>query len=359
MNRASLFDWKILFPVILLSILSLTTLLSINQTLFGSQIIFILLGMVGYILFSWLDYRLFRRFSIQIYAISALLLFMLLFIGSQVRGATRWLEFMSFRIQFSEILKPFFLLSLAAWLSQSEEIFSMRHFVVTLFASFLVGLLIFLEPDLGNALIYIVVSFLLLFYVGFPLRYFVVTILIGIVMLPFGWFFLRGYQKERIISFFSPHTDPQGISYNVIQAIIAVGSGELFGRGLGLGTQSQLRFLPERHTDFIFATFSEEFGFIGAVVIIILFAAILYRIFVIAQRSQDGFGKLFAMGCFLLVLYQGFMNIGMNIGVVPIAGVTLPFMSYGGSSLLANFILLGVLSSVARGEREKDVLEIH
>jgi rod shape determining protein RodA len=169
---------------------------------------------------------------------------------------------------------------------------------------------------------------------------------------------LHDYQKQRILTFLNPGSDPLGTSYNVIQSVIAVGSGMFAGRGLGQGTQSGLRFLPERNTDFIFATISEQLGIVGSVIVLICFILIIYRIYIIFQKSDDKFCKIFAAIVFFSFLIQLFVNIGMNTGILPIVGVTLPFISSGGSSLLSNFIFLGFLSAISRSSKANDVLEI-
>jgi rod shape determining protein RodA len=220
-----------------------------------------------------------------------------------------------------------------------------------------IAILIFLQPDLGNALIYIIVTVLTLLFFGFPFRLFFTGVILFLASLPIGWNFLHDYQKQRILTFLHP-TDPLGSSYNAIQSSIAIGAGMLVGRGFGQGTQSGLKFLPERHTDFIFATLAEELGFIGAVVVLLCFAFILFRIFIIFSRSEDPFCKLFLGVAFFLILSQFFINIAMNAGFLPIVGISLPFVSYGGSSLLSNFILLGLVSSVGRNVVSRSVLEI-
>jgi rod shape determining protein RodA len=192
---------------------------------------------------------------------------------------------------------------------------------------------------------------------GFPFRFFLSGLAVLLISSPVLWGFLHDYQKQRIFTFLHPN-DPLGLSYNAIQAVIAVGSGMLFGRGLGLGTQSGLRFLPERHTDFIFATLSEELGIVGTVLLILTFVFLLYRIFVIFREQEELFPKLFSVIVFSVIFLQFFINIGMNIGILPIVGITLPFVSYGGSSLLSNLILLGILSSINKNDSPDKVLEI-
>ena len=219
-------------------------------------------------------------------------------------------------------------------------------------------MLIFLQPDLGDALIYVGVVVCTTIFLGFSLKYFLGLVLPVLAVFPILWRFLHDYQRQRIMTFFNAGKDPLGSSYNVIQSVIAVGSGMIMGKGLGQGTQSGLRFLPERHTDFIFATISEQLGFVGTIIVLLCFAFLLYKIYSIFLNSNDKFCKIFAVIIFFAFLIQIFVNIGMNIGIVPIVGVTLPFVSYGGSSLLSNFIFLGFLSAIAKATKSKDVLEI-
>lgn len=306
--------------------------------------------------FSQTNYKTVKLYSVPIYIISIVLLFTVLVIGIESRGSVRWLELFGFRIQFSEILKPFLAISLSSFLSSNNN-YSLR----TLFfgSLFLIPVifLVFLQPDLGNALIYFMVTVFTFVVFGFPLRFLLSGLIFMSILSPIVWKFLHDYQKHRILTFLNPN-DPLGLSYNAIQSVIAVGSGMLFGRGLGLGTQSGLRFLPERHTDFIFATLSEELGIIGAILVTISFAFILYRIFIIFLNQDDLFCKLFAIVAFSLIFFQFFINVGMNIGILPIVGITLPFLSYGGSSLVSNFILLGILSAMNSVGTSKKVLEI-
>lgn len=351
-------DWKLILPIAFLVLISLIILLSLSPLFFQSQLVSVFIGFLFLLFFASLDYRMLKYLMTPFYVGSILVLIAIIFLGVEARGATRWVEFLGLRIQFSEIVKPFLLLSLSSWLVKHDDRLTLSLFIKTFFLIIPVFLLIFWEPDLGNALVYMGTSFLLLFYFGFPIRYFLTMFVIGVLSFPVLWFFLHNYQKARILTFINPRIDPQGSSYNAIQALIAVGSGEFFGRGLGLGTQSQLRFLPERHTDFIFAALSEELGFVGAFAVIVIFTIILYRVFIISRKSQDLFGEVFASAVFFLLLVQGFMNIGMNLGVVPVAGVTLPFLSFGGSSFVSNCIIIGILCSIARSLKKGEVLEI-
>lgn len=357
-NRGIFFslDWKLLLPTFLLIILSLTTLFSVNIAYFRSQIFFLAVSFVVFLLFSQVNYKVAQMYAYPIYIISIFFLLVLLIIGIESRGAVRWLDLFGLRIQFSEILKPFLAISLASFLSNNPS--SFKTFVLTMLFLGPIALLIFIQPDLGSALIYILATILTLLVAGFPFWWFGAGLVGFAASMPFAWHFLHDYQKQRILTFIHPTSDPLGTSYNAIQAIIAVGSGMFLGKGLSERTQSGLKFLPEHHTDFIFATFSEGLGFIGALILLVAFGFLLYRIFEICNNAQDRFCKLYAAFCFCLILVQFFINIGMNIGIVPVVGITLPFVSYGGSSLLSNFILLGFLSSISNMSKKDHVFQI-
>lgn len=350
-------DLGLVVPVFILILISFTALFSINTVLFKSQLIFSLLGIIAFLFFSQVNYKAIQFYATPIYVISAVLLLLVLILGIESRGAIRWVEVAGFRIQFSEILKPFLAISLASFLVEGKNNSLSSLFMVLFYLSVIAGL-IFFQPDLGSAIIYVLVCILTLIYFGFPFKFFVMGGAFLTLLAPIIWAFLKDYQKDRILTFINPGHDPLGKSYNAIQSIIAVGSGELSGRGFGQGTQSGLSFLPERHTDFIFATISEQLGFVGSAFIILCFAFILYRIFKISINCEDSFCKTFTAVCFFIILVQFFLNIGMNIGLLPVVGVTLPFVSYGGSSLLSSFILLGLISSVVKNTKEPKVLEI-
>ncbi len=356
-NIISSIDFLIVIPVILVILISLSTLFSIDPALFRSQFTFLVISIFAFIFFSKINTNIFKHYTIPIYIISLFLLLVILILGIESHGSVRWLEVFGFRFQFSEILKPFLAISLASFLSQKKS-YSLPTFVSTFIFLFPILLLIFLQPDLGNALIYLGVVVLSLLTFGFPFKYFVLSFLGAVLTFPIFWLTLHDYQKQRFLVFLNPSHDPLGKSYNAIQAVIAVGSGMFMGKGLGQGTQSVLKFLPEHHTDFIFATIAEEFGFIGSLIIVLCFAFLLYRIFRIYQGEDESFAQIFTIIAFFIIFVHFFVNIGMNIGLVPVVGVTLPFVSYGGSSLLSNFILLGLLFAVNRNSNRRHTLEI-
>ncbi|MBP9719603.1 MAG: rod shape-determining protein RodA [Candidatus Levybacteria bacterium] len=350
-------DWSLLVPVLILSILGLTTLFSINSTYFFSQLVFILFSLCVFLFVTNVDIQAARYFALPIYIVSFLILAFVLFLGIESRGAMRWVEVFGIRIQFSEILKPFLILSFAGYLSHVDKT-SFKSFFLIVVAIVAIAMLIVIQPDLGSGLIYLGVAFFALVIFGFPLLWFLIGFVGFAALTPFLWHFLHDYQQRRIITFLSPSHDPLGISYNAIQSMIAVGSGGFLGKGLGEGTQSSLRFLPERHTDFIFATLSENSGFIGMFIIFLCFGVLLYRLYTIFSQTEDVFFKLVCLCTFLLILIQFFINAGMNMGIVPVVGVTLPFVSYGGSSVLSNFILLGIVSSISKNFTKPNALEI-
>lgn len=350
-------DWYLLIPVIILAIISLTALSGVSIVLFRNQLVYFCVGLVVFFFFSQIDYKMLKFFIKPLYIISLILLLIVLGIGLESRGAVRWIELFGVRVQFSEILKPFLAICLAGFLGENAQR-SVKSFVLAALLLIPIAVLIALQPDLGNALIFVIVLVFVLLSYGFPLWWFGVGLIPFLLVSPVLWSILHGYQRERILSFIHPASDPLGTTYNVIQAVIAVGSGMIVGRGLSESTQSNLKFLPERQTDFIFATISEGFGFFGSIVVIGAFCFLLYRLYYLFRHAEESFGSIYLLGAFFFLLVQFSVNVGMNLGIVPVVGVTLPFVSYGGSSILASFILLGIASSV--GTKAKvSVLEIH
>lgn len=356
-NRLLTIDWGLLIPVIVLIVISLTTLFSVNPEFFKSQFIYVIVSLIVFFFLSQMQYRAFSWLALPIYIFSLILLLIVPLLGIESRGAVRWIELFGVRVQFSEVLKPFLALALSAYLSRQETV-SLKTFITTGALLLPIVFLIYIQPDLGNALIYVGIAVVTMILFGFPFKWFFMGLLPVLLVSPIAWTLLHDYQRQRILTFLYPTQDPLGTSYNVIQAMIAVGSGMFFGKGLGQGTQSGLRFLPERHTDFIFATLSEGLGFVGGVLIIAAFIVLLWRIYRIFSECDDIFGKVVAGCLFAVLLIHFFVNIGMNVGLLPIVGVTLPFVSYGGSSLLSNFIILGILSSISTSVKKMKILEI-
>lgn len=351
------FDYWISACLIALSAFGLMILQSIKPDLAGQQFIFLLFGFLIFLLFSQIDYHIFFHFRWSLYLLICLALLVTFFLAPQTRGAARWIELGAWHLQPSEILKPFLILAFAGFLSPPFSIGPKRLIFIScliIFPTFL----IFKQPDLGNAIIFLTIFASLLFVGG--LRWFLMVggLFLTLGIIPFLWQILKDYQKERIISFLNPQRDPLGTGYHLIQAMVTVGSGEIFGRGLGRGTQSHLQFLPEQHTDFIFASLGEELGFLGAALLVVLYVLLLWRILKLAQKSKDSFGILVSIGVFTMILTQVAINIGMNTGLLPITGITLPLISYGGSSVISTMIGLGIMESIAREKKRQEILEI-
>ncbi len=336
------FVWLIFIPAILLLSLGLVTLLSLSPDLFYAQLVYALISILGFFLFMRIDFDLYHYLDRIIY-VACMILLAMTFLGSSVRGSVRWITFGPLQLQPSELIKPFFLVSISSFLVRFPP--TKPKWLLMHLGLFLIPfLLIFKQPDLGNAIVYLSTWVALIMAAGLPLIVFALAVVGGTVIMPLGYRLLHEYQRLRIQTFINPLLDPRGAGYNAIQAMIAVGSGQLFGRGFGRGTQTLLKFLPEFHTDFIFASFTEEFGFMGGFVLLLLFFVLLWQLLQVAQKQPPtSMSFLYLVGFFTLIFTHVIINIGMNMGVVPITGITLPFVSSGGSSLLSLWVGLGIV----------------
>lgn len=359
MNRFSLYriDWSLLLPAVLLVLLSLATLFSIDFTFFKQQLIFFILATVSYFIFLNIDYKFFGYYVKYIYALCILGLIIILAFGTVVNGSKSWLVLFGIHLQVEELIKPFFIIIIAYFLSHAKSS-KLTKYILSGVIVLPIIFLILRQPDTGTALMYISTFFGMLLLAGFPVFFYLITLFLAVIPAPIIFELLKPYQKERLLTLFNPTSDPFGSSYNAIQALISIGSGGFFGKGLGEGTQSILRFLPERHTDFIFASISEGLGFVGGFFVICLLCFLLYRIYKISRRVGDPYPYLIVVGSFFIILVQMVVNIGMNMGLMPIIGITLPFVSYGGSSLITCFIILGIVSSIGYEYRGRQTLEI-
>ncbi len=356
-RRLKNFDPLSIFGILLIIIFSLTTLFSIKPDYLPQQISHLAIGLGLFFLFSIIDYKLFKGFKIHLFILCLIFLASTLVLGNITRGAVRWIQIFNFTLQPSELTKPFLILVFALQAANSD-LRSPKNFLLTFLFFLVPAFLIFVQPAFGNSVILFLVWLAIVFPSGInPVYPFSLLASIAISM-PLLWQFLKEYQKQRILSFLDPQRDPLGAGYNLIQSTIAVGAGQLLGRGLGQGTQSHLRFLPERHTDFIFASFAEEFGLLGSSVLLIAYFLVLLRILLIAQKTEDNFATLVCLGVFVLLLSHIFINIGMNLGLLPITGITLPLFSSGGSSLVSIFICLGLVESVSRYKKPPKALQI-
>jgi len=355
------FDIIPLVVPIILIVLGVSVIYSLligggNSGLIYKQIALGIIGIFIMIFVSFSDYRFFKGTSWIFYGISLILLVVVLFIGKTTNGATNWLDLKVFQLQPSEIAKVFLITSLAVYFSERIGKMTWRD-VIFSFIIFAVPLvLVLMEPDLGTALVMCFIYLILLLLTKLDRKKIAVIFLsIAIVLTTFGLAvfnvkpfskILKDYQRSRIMVFIDPKTDPLGRGYNVRQAQITIGSGGAFGKGLGRGTQSQLQFLPEAHTDFIFAGIAESFGFVGVFIVITLYSFFLLKILDIANISRDNFGMLTTFGIVSMFFFQIIINIGMNIGLAPVTGIPLPFLSYGGTSLIVSLFAAGLVESV-------------
>lgn len=336
--------------IIGLSLIYASSLANPTLSLFYRQLVFVGIGIVLYAVCSLYNYHRLAKMNRWVYIVLIAVLLFVLFFGTAVRGSARWIDLGFFRFQPAEFAKIIVAIGLARWLYlRRGEINSWKNIALTLLYAAIPAALIMLEPDLGSSIVVLGVwaGVLTISWVN---KKFILGIALAFILIAgIGWkFFLQDFQKTRIEVFLNPELDPKGRGYNVRQATIAVGSGQLLGRGLGKGLQSQLKFLPERQTDFIFATSAEEVGFVGCTVILLLYGIIISRIWLIMTRSRDELGKYIAGGVLCMLFVQIVVNIGMNIGLLPVTGIPLPLLSYGGSSLIVVFISLGIVQNIAR-----------
>jgi len=317
---------------------------------FEKQVIFLGISIFLMFLISFFDWRGLREnpyLILILYLLCLGLLSGLFFFAPEIRGAKSWYKLGPVSIDPTEFTKIVLIIILAKYFSMRHiEIYRIRHILLSGFYVLIPAILIFLQPDLGSVLILIFLWVGILIISGIKLRHFLILILFSLLILISSWgFLLKDYQKERILSFFYPY-EPLGISWSQAQAKIAIGAGGLFGQGLFQGSQTQYGFLPEPQTDFIFAAIAEELGLLGVSVLLFLFSILIWRTIKIAISSQSNFPRLFASGFSILLISQIFINIGMNLGILPIIGIPLPLISYGGSSLITTFIILGIFQSI-------------
>lgn len=334
-----------IFSLVFLSVFGLFNLFGLSHDLFFRQFIFLLFGFVGYFILRAVGSNFFRLNSKFFYWFFIITLIITFIVGLEVKGSKRWLNFYFFNFQGSEFFKVFFILFLADILTIKNLLGNtFLNFIKIILYFLLPFIIIFKQPDLGNAMVYLFIFITLLMFSNFSKKYLSYLIGLMIIFIPFVWLIMKDYQKARILSFINPHLDVQGAAYNMIQSVITIGSGMFFGRGLGLGTQSRLFFLPENTTDFAFASLIEQFGFFGGFFVLIFFTLItIYlvkkTIYFYYQKSQDDQKKfLYCLGMLTYFISQTIINLGMNMGIMPVAGITLPFISYGGSSVIALLI---------------------
>lgn len=348
------FDWVFVAAVVLILIFGLVVIFSLDQgsdfIFFKKQLIAVVLGLIVFFVVNAMPSRLWYYWSYWLYAIAIILGLLVLVFGSTTRGTTGWIKFVGLGFQPVELMKIFLIFFLARYFSNSlKDIFSWKRLLISgIFSFFLIGLIL-LQPDLGSAMILVAVWLGLLLLSGVKKSQILILMLAGVVVFVSAWFgLLHDYQKARLLTFVNPTQDVLGSGYNVRQAIISLGSGEIFGRGLTRSFQSQLNFLPEAHTDFIWATLGESFGFVGMLVILILFVAIFYKMLHYLVVNNSIFENLTIAGIVIMFFVQMAINIGMNVGLLPVTGVPLPLVSFGGSHIIVDCLALGVAHRIMR-----------
>jgi rod shape determining protein RodA len=327
---------------------------------FNVQLISTVLSVFAFFFFAFLDYHRVRDWSGIVYVLTMILLVVVLFTPGNAEGVRRWLDLGPMNLQPSEVAKATLFVVAAGLLSARSRFASSRHHLFLLsLVLFPAAALVLEQPDLGTALMFVFLWFGLIVAVGVKWRYIAGIVAAVLAALPLLWQFMKPYQRQRLTIFLDPASDPRGAGYNVIQAMIANGAGGIWGVGLGRGTQSQYKFLPVRHTDFIFSVIAEELGLIGSVILLGLYAVMYWRILDATDKASDNFGRYLCIGAFVLLFLQTFINVGMNMGVMPVTGIPLPMVSYGGSSLLVTMAILGIVQSVIIHSRRNEVVETH
>lgn len=350
-------DWLLvsfILPIILAGLFTMKSFSDADSTgnFFGKQIIWIILSFIVLFTFSFIDFRFLKRTNILVFIFLGfcVILLALFVLGKVSHGAQSWFDFGGFSFQPADMMKLVLVVVLAKYFSRRHvEIRNFKHIFISGFYALIPFGLILLQPDFGGAMIIFFIWIGMVFVSGISKTHLFLVFMSAVLIFASLWFFaFAPYQKDRIANFLNPLADIHGSGYNVYQSTIAVGSGQLLGKGLGFGTQSRLQFLPEPQADFIFAAFSEEWGFVGSVSIIILFGLVIWRILHNASLGATNFEMLFGMGIAIYFMSHILINIGMNLGIFPVTGIPLPFMSYGGSHLLTEFAGLGILMSMRR-----------
>lgn len=359
-NTFKRIDWLLVFfllPIIAGGLVTMKGFTPLDQggAFFGKQIIWVIASFIIFFLFSFLDFRFLKRTDvlITIFLLNSIALLALFIVGHVSHGAKSWFNFGFFSFQPVDTMKLVLVLILAKYFSRRHvEIGDIKHIFISGFYAFIPFILVLFQPDFGSAMIVFLIWLGMVMISGISKTHLLLVFTLGALLFMYFWFFLFApYQKARIVNFINPLADIHGTGYNAFQSTIAVGSGEISGKGLGFGTQSRLKFLPQPQADFIFASYAEEWGFIGSVLILLLYGLVVWRILNIATFGGHNFETLFAMGIAIFFMSHILINVGMNLGLMPVTGVPLPFMSYGGSHLLIEFIGLGILMSMKRQMR--------
>jgi rod shape determining protein RodA len=350
------FDWTLLALVLGICAIGIINIYSAvfstgerQFPLYLKQIQWVLLGLFFMTVVFLIDYRIINEGAYLIYGVSVALLLIVYLYGYTTHGSQRWITIGGFSFQPSELMKLTIILALARYFDdhKSNEPYTLRELFLPSLITIIPFLLILKQPDLGTALIIMIIFSSIIFFIGINWKSVAIASIGCLILIPITWHFLKDYQKERLITFLNPDNDPLGAGYHIIQSMIAVGSGGVFGKGFIKGSQTQLKFLPEQQTDFVFSVFAEEWGFIGAFVLIIMFMSLILWGLKIALHSRDLLGTLIAFGITALIFWEVFINIGMVLGILPVVGIPLPFLSYGGSAIVVLMTAIGLLMNVS------------
>ena len=354
------FDFMLLFLILLLGAISLLAMYSSERGNFSyhtqGQLYRFFTFFLFFIVISFLNINYIHKSAYLFYLIILILLLAVDSFGITASGSKRWINLFFINLQPSELMKVSLIVFLARYYYKipSQNINNIKHIFIP-FLSFMIPVfLVIKQPDLGTAVLIAITGLIVIWLTGFRIKYFLYSSFFFICLIPVGISFLKPYQKSRILTFLNPERDPLGAGYQIIQSKIAVGSGGIFGKGFLQGSQSYLDYLPEKHTDFIFTLFSEEFGFVGSLVLLIIYALIIYRISKIGSESKNNFAKLFCFGFAAAFFVYVTVNMSMVLGLLPIVGAPLPIMSYGGSSMLSIMIGLGIVMS-CRIHNQEDI----
>lgn len=347
-------DWRLFIPALVISLAGLVTMNSFSgeNYFFLRQSIWILVAVIGFFIATMIDWHFLRRTKVlvPIFLATIFILVLLLVTAQVTRGVQSWFQFGSLAFQPSDIAKLVIILILAKYFSRRHiEIKNLRHIIISSGYAFLIFLLVFLQPDFGGAMVIFGIWLGMVLISGISKKHLGIVALLGIVTVAGLWMFVFApYQKARIVSFINPMADIRGTGYNAYQSTVAVGSGQFLGKGIGQGSQSKLQYLPEYETDFIFAAFAEEWGVMGTTLLLIFCLLLLFRIVSNAEHAASNFETLFGLGVAIFFSIHIAVHAGMNMGVMPVTGITFPFMSYGGSHLLTEWLILGMLSSMKK-----------
>lgn len=334
-----------------------------NDPFLEKQIIWLVISVVVFFILSFIDYRFLNKTNVvvSIYFISLILLFALFIIGHTAKGAESWFRIGGLSFQPSDPIKLVLIILLAKYFSRRHvEIANLKHILVSGFYALSIFTLVFFQPDFGSALIIFFIWLGMILVSGVSKKHLFMVFVFGAVVFSIMWVYaLKDYQKKRVMNFINPLADIRGSGYNAYQSTIAIGSGQILGKGIGYGTQSKLKFLPEYRSDFIFSTFAEEWGLVGVVLLFTIFGIFIWRIISNAYYGATNFEILFGLGLAILFMSHFFVNVGMSMGLMPVTGITFPFMSYGGTNLLSSFTGLGILMGMRRYRRDahKDTIK--